>query len=221
MPPPNVTADVPFPSSKRCACLDLRGRRALGKSHQSWQPRTRPASDRSKTTLKKKERKQRTPPTPTPLPRDLRFSDPEKIRNLYQRFGMRRQLEDVQAFECAITSGGGIVSCYLDLNSSRSCNSLPLCWLQCKGLPWALQQTSLRTSKLRASSFTLNLRRRRRSSMGFATMSNVRKPRTRHDHAFQLAGGLFRSFNQDLCRGWSNQPSTLLLFGAYKSACRL
>ena len=55
----------------------------------------------------------RTPPRPKPLPRELKFSDPEKIRNLYERFGMRRRLEDVQAFEYAITSGGGIVELIL------------------------------------------------------------------------------------------------------------
>lgn len=55
----------------------------------------------------------RIPPRPKPLPRELSFTNPEKIRNLYERFGMKRQLEDVQAFEYAIVSGGGIVELLL------------------------------------------------------------------------------------------------------------
>ena len=55
----------------------------------------------------------RVPPKPKPLPREMKFSDPDKLRSLYERFGMRRALEDKQAFEHAISTGGGIVSLLL------------------------------------------------------------------------------------------------------------
>lgn len=53
------------------------------------------------------------PPMPKPLPRVLHFSDPEKIRDLYRRFGADRLPEDVQAFEFALRQGHGIVVLHL------------------------------------------------------------------------------------------------------------
>jgi len=43
------------------------------------------------------------------LPRVLTFADPAKIRNLYERFGTNRVLEDRSAFEFALERGRGVV----------------------------------------------------------------------------------------------------------------
>ena len=47
--------------------------------------------------------------TSWPLSRVVTFRDPDKIRNLYQRFGSKRMSEDVAAFEYGLQQGSGIV----------------------------------------------------------------------------------------------------------------
>jgi hypothetical protein len=45
----------------------------------------------------------------TSLPRRLHFKGPEKIREMYERFGMDKKLEDRSALEYAIGIGRGSV----------------------------------------------------------------------------------------------------------------
>lgn len=44
-----------------------------------------------------------------PLPRTSRFLGPEKVRDLYTRFGTRKMSEDRSAFEFGIQMGRGVV----------------------------------------------------------------------------------------------------------------
>jgi hypothetical protein len=48
-------------------------------------------------------------PSNTRLPRVITFTDPDKIRDLYRRFGAQRMAEEVAAFEFALTHGRGLV----------------------------------------------------------------------------------------------------------------
>jgi hypothetical protein len=57
------------------------------------------------------------PDLKTPLPRTLTFSDPDKIRELHQRFGIDRKLEDKSALEYAFNMGRG--SLWLNLTDEQ------------------------------------------------------------------------------------------------------
>jgi hypothetical protein len=45
----------------------------------------------------------------TPLPRKLTFNSPDKIREMHERFGADRKLEDKSALEYAINTGRGSI----------------------------------------------------------------------------------------------------------------
>ena|SRR6185437_16097936 len=51
----------------------------------------------------------RDQPSNNRLPRVITFTDPDKIRDLYRRFGARRLSEDVAAFEFGLLHGRGLV----------------------------------------------------------------------------------------------------------------
>jgi hypothetical protein len=53
----------------------------------------------------------------TPLPRKLTFAGPEKIREMYDRFGIDKKLEDRSALEYGINIGRGSV--WLSLTSDQ------------------------------------------------------------------------------------------------------
>lgn len=53
----------------------------------------------------------------TPLRRKLTFSGPDKIRDMYDRFGVDKKLEDKSAFDYAINMGRGAI--WLNLTTEQ------------------------------------------------------------------------------------------------------
>jgi hypothetical protein len=57
------------------------------------------------------------PDAKTPLPRKLNFAGPEKIREMHDRFGAEKKLEDRSALEYGISLGRG--SMWLSLTEDQ------------------------------------------------------------------------------------------------------